>query len=157
LAICVLFPTVVLPYYPLPDPTGRFNVDSVVCDLTDTNRTDTLSKKPGTPRKIAVEFWYPNDREGSEVKSDIKNAPISEIQNNYPVLIFSHGAFGVRKSNSTTCKELASHGYIVASIDHTYHSFYTSLSDGSKIPVNMDFINEVMASQSGKLSEQEAF
>lgn len=157
LALCVLFPTVVLPFYSLPEPTGRFNVGSVVCDLTDINRTETFSKAPETPRKIAVEFWYPTNRTGSEVKYDIKNAPISEVQGSYPVLIFSHGAFGVRRSNASTFRELASHGYIVASIDHTYHSFYTSFADGSKIPVNMDFINDVMASQTGKLPEQEVF
>jgi predicted dienelactone hydrolase len=37
------------------------------------------------------------------------------------VVVFSHGAFGVRNSNTTTFLELASRGFIVASIDHPYH------------------------------------
>lgn len=157
LVICVMIPVVVLPFYTLPEPTGSFNVGNVVCDLTDKNRVDTFSKDEGVLRKIAVEFWYPIDRTGSEVKYDVSNAPVSDMQQNYPVLVFSHGAFGVRRSNASTCRELASHGYIVASIDHTYHSFLTSFADGTKTPANAKFLNDVMAAQSGKLPEQEVF
>jgi hypothetical protein len=130
LTISVLVPTVVLPFYSLPEPTGNFDVGTVVSDFTDKNRVETFSNEPDKYREIAVEFWYPTDRKGAEPQYDISGAPVSASQQNYPVLIFSHGAFGMRKSNASTFRELASHGYIVASIDHTYHSFYTSFANG---------------------------
>jgi dienelactone hydrolase len=148
LAVCVLVPTVLLPFKSLPEPTGKFNVSTVVCDFIDNNRVETLSKKAGMPRKIAVEFWYPTDRLGPEISSS---------QQSYPVLIFSHGAFGMRKSNASTFMELASHGYIVASIDHTYHSFYTTFSEGRGALINNKFLNEAIGAQLGDLSPEEEF
>lgn len=157
LAICVLIPTVVLPFYPLPEPTGNFNVGTVACDFTDKNRVETFSEEEGKLREIAVQFWYPVDRNESEPQYDISGAPVSTSQQSYPVLIFSHGAFGMRMSNASTFRELASHGYIVASIDHTYHSFYTAFSNGKSIPVDTEFLNEANNAQSGKLAIDEEF
>lgn len=157
LTICVLVPTVVLPFYSLPEPTGNFNVGTVSDDFTDKSRVETFSKEEGKLRKIAVQFWYPTDRTGSEILYDISGAPISTSQQNYPVLIFSHGAFGMRMSNASTFRELASHGYIVASIDHTYHSFYTAFSEGKSIIVNNDFLNEAIGATVGDLSPEKEF
>lgn len=157
LAICIMFPTIVLPFYSLPEPTGSFNVGTVVSDFTDENRVETFSEEAGKLRKIAVQFWYPTDRTGSELLYDISSAPVSASQQSYPVLIFSHGAFGMRMSNASTFRELASHGYIVASVDHTYHSFYTAFANGENVIVNTEFINSAMNAQSGKLSLDEEF
>lgn len=157
LVICVLIPTFVLPFYSLPEPTGKFNVGTVIYDFTDKNRIETLSKEKGKSREIAVQFWYPSDKTGSKPLYDISGAPISKAQRNYPVLIFSHGAFGMRMSNASTFRELASHGYIVASIDHTYHSFYTSFANGSSTPVNIDFLNSAIAASADDLSPKETF
>lgn len=157
LALCILIPTLIIPCYSLPEPTGNFNVGTVVCDFTDRNRIETFSETDGKYRKIAVQFWYPADRYGSKALSDISGAPVSTVQQSYPVVIFSHGAFGVRKSNASAFRELASHGYIVASIDHTYHSFYTSFADGSILPVNMNFLNDVMNIQTGNLPAEKVF
>jgi dienelactone hydrolase len=157
LTICVLFPTVVLPFHSLPEPTGNFNVGTVVSDFKDENRVETLSKEEGKPREIAVQFWYPTDRIGSEIQYDISGAKVSTLQQSYPVLIFSHGAFGMRLSNASTFRELASHGYIVASIDHTYHSFYTSFTDGRGVLVNNQFINEAIGASLGDLTPEKEF
>lgn len=157
LTACVLVPTVLLPFHSLPEPTGSFNVGTLVTDFTDENRVETLSKETGKLREIAVQFWYPTDREGSKVQYDINGAPVSTLQESYPVLIFSHGAFGMRMSNASTCRELASHGYIVASIDHTYHSFYTSFSDGRSVLVNNDFLNEAIGAQLGDLPTDKVY
>jgi dienelactone hydrolase len=157
LSICVLIPTVVLPFNSLPEPTGKFSVGTVVSDFIDKNRIETLSKEEGISRKIAVQFWYPSDKTGSELMYDISDAPISSSQQNYPVLIFSHGAFGMRMSNASTFRELASHGYIVASIDHTYQAFYTAFADGESIPVNIDFLNEAVQASNDSLQPEETF
>ena len=157
LMICILVPTQVMAFYPLPEPTGDFNVGTLVCDLTDKDRVETYSEEEGQLRKIAVQFWYPTDKAGSEVLYDISDAPISTSQQNYPILIFSHGAFGVRMSNASAFRELASHGYIVASIDHTYQAFYTSFADGSSIPVNMEYLSEAQNVELGNLSVEETY
>ncbi len=157
LAACVSVPVLVLPFYPLTVPTGNFNVGTVVCSFTDKSRIEAFSDEAGKFREIAVQFWYPADRSGSGPLYDISGAPVSVSEQAYPVLIFSHGAFGVRKSNVSTFRELASHGYIVASIDHTYHSFYTSFPDGRTIAVNPEFFNDVQKVSSGNLTVEEDF
>ena len=156
LGICVLFPTVVLPFNSLPQSTGKYNIGTITCDLTDNKREETFTQATGDFRKLAVQFWYPAD---TDIKTEYGTtaAKVSNQEKNYPVVIFSHGAFGVRSSNASACRELASHGYIVASIDHTYHSFYSSFADGSKVPVNTDFLNSALAASSGKLTAQEEF
>ena len=46
----------------------------------------------------------------------------------YPVVIFSHGiAVGFRGQNTLQMEALASHGYVVAAIDHTYGGGFTVL------------------------------
>lgn len=157
LAVCVSIPVLVLPFYSLPKPTGNFNVGTVVCSFTDKNRAETFSKEEGKVREIAVQFWYPVENTGSKPLYDVKNAPVSTSQQKYPVVIFSHGAFGVRKSNASTFRELASHGYIVASIDHTYQAFYTSFPDGRMVPISGAFYKEVQMIQTGNLTAEENF
>jgi dienelactone hydrolase len=157
LTICVLIPTLVIPFYSLPEPTGNYNVGTVVCDIIDENRQETYSEEAGRLREIAVQFWYPTDRTGAFIQYDISGAPISTSQQSYPILIFSHGAFGVRMSNASTFRELASHGYIVASIDHTYQAFYTSFADGESVPVSTKFLNDAIKVQEDRLPVGETF
>jgi len=35
-----------------------------------------------------------------------------------PVIVFSHGVSGMRTLNSAICCDLASHGYLIAAIEH---------------------------------------
>ena len=42
------------------------------------------------------------------------------IQQQFPVLIFSHGHGALKTQNTTQMEELASHGYILFACDHTY-------------------------------------
>ncbi|MDT8305840.1 MAG: hypothetical protein RRC07_07885 [Anaerolineae bacterium] len=51
----------------------------------------------------------------------------------YPLLVFSHGLRGLRVQNSVLLRELASHGYVVASIDHTYGNILTVFPDGRAV------------------------
>ncbi|WP_152393803.1 alpha/beta hydrolase family protein [Paenibacillus guangzhouensis] len=48
----------------------------------------------------------------------------------WPLLVFSHGMDRFRNSNTFQVEELASHGYIVAAIDHTYDAAATVFPDG---------------------------
>jgi len=58
------------------------------------------------------------------------NAVLSNDQDVYPLLLFSHGWNGFRAQNSYQMEELASHGYVVAAADHTYGSVVTAFPDG---------------------------
>ncbi len=54
------------------------------------------------------------------------NAPISQAQPEYPVVIFSHGlGSGAAQLYTSILEDLASHGYIVVAIDHTYDNLVT--------------------------------
>jgi predicted dienelactone hydrolase len=58
------------------------------------------------------------------------NAPIFSEGTAYPVIIFSHGLRGFRNQNTTMVQELASHGYVVAAVDHTYANIISVFPDG---------------------------
>jgi hypothetical protein len=54
----------------------------------------------------------------------------------FPVLVFSHGWSGFKEQNIYQVEELASHGYVVAGINHTYGAVITVFPDGRQIPRN---------------------
>ncbi len=56
-------------------------------------------------------------------------APILEGNSTHPVVIISHGWSGSRNLHTDFAEQLASNGYIVISIDHTYGSVATVFSD----------------------------
>lgn len=76
-------------------------------------------------------------------------------ENSFPLVIFSHGAFGYYQSNTSTYMELASHGYVVISLDHPYHSFFTKDTADKTITVNPEFLQEVMYINEDGTTEQE--
>lgn len=118
-----LLPTFLFPQYTELKPTGEYQVATT--DATITSKT--VNNYYGTGmRKINVTIWYPK-------------APTER----YPFLVFSHGAFGIRNSNYSAYEELASHGYVVCSIDHPGESFYTKDLDGKVTIVTMEYLKEV--------------
>jgi predicted dienelactone hydrolase len=61
------------------------------------------------------------------------DAPLSQAETAFPVLIFSHGYGGIIMQDTVLMEELASNGYIVFSISHSYEAAVTSFPDGSVI------------------------
>lgn len=106
--------------------TGEYNVETVSSILVDGSRKDPF-ETDGSNREVPAYFFYP-ECDGGE----------------FPLVIFSHGAFGYYQSNMSTYTELASHGYIVVSLDHPHHSFFTTDTNGQTITVDSKFINDVM-------------
>lgn len=53
----------------------------------------------------------------------------------FPFIVFSHGNGGVRSQNAYWCEHMASHGYVVASPDHTGNCAATVVA-GKVIPYN---------------------
>ncbi len=127
LIFIALIPAFVFPKYELVPTTGKHKVATTLYTYRDKNRIETYTDK-GETRKLNVQFWYPEDIDGK-----------------YPLIVFSHGSFGVRTSNESLYNELASHGYVVASIDHTYQALFTTDVDGNTTRIDMGFVKEVSA------------
>lgn len=139
LIILATLPSILFPQFKPLQPTGSYKIETVSYTLTDPNRIETFSNSKEN-RTITIQFWYPQNGKGK-----------------YPLTVFSHGAFGYRGSNRSTYEDLASHGYVVCSIDHTYHAFMVKQTDGKTILANENFINDAMSSTNGDYSEQKTY
>lgn len=58
------------------------------------------------------------------------NAPLSRVKKKYPVIVLSHGWNGFRSLHADFTETLASNGFVVVSIDHTYGSAVTVFENG---------------------------
>lgn len=65
-----------------------------------------------------------------------KNADIAASGEKFPVILFSHGWNGFNAQNAGQALELASHGFIVIGIQHTYGAVVTVFPDGTVAPNN---------------------
>lgn len=131
-----LVPAFVFANYKGLPTTGEYAVKTADGIWVDENRLEKF-ENDGSYREVPVHFYYP------DASGDKK----------FPLVIFSHGAFGYYQSNNSTYCELASRGYVVVSLDHPYHSFFTKDSDGKMITVNQKFINDVMMINNEDVSE----
>lgn len=63
-----------------------------------------------------------------------ENPPLADTNKKYPVVLFSHGLLGFPSDTSAVILEnLASHGYIVAAIDHPYFNGLTLYQNGQVV------------------------
>lgn len=131
-------------YKPLPDDVvpelaskGKYNVGVKTLNITNPSQFDAQTQTT-KDRKLTVEVWYPattgiNSKKTSyenvtrtgipfSIQADaIRDAKILESahDNKYPLVVISHGYTGYRTLMFYLAEHLASHGYIVAAIDHT--------------------------------------
>src|SRR5947209_13168273 len=63
---------------------------------------------------------WPAVRSGAVASHAVENAPITSKLNKFPVLIFSPGLGSATFAYTSQLEDLASHGYCVAAIEHTY-------------------------------------
>ncbi|MER6361762.1 hypothetical protein [Kitasatospora sp. NPDC001527] len=61
------------------------------------------------------------------------DAPVEGTGGRFPVVLFSPGSGGVRTQNTAWAEDLASHGYVVAALDHPYDSAAVVLADGRTV------------------------
>ena len=115
--------------FPSPKPeihtTGIYQVSTQIYTYTDVDRVETYTDS-GEKRKLNVQYWYPNTTKGE-----------------YPLILFSHGGLGIKSSNESLFNELASHGYVVCSIDHTYQCLYTTDEDRATTWIDLGYMKEL--------------
>ena len=107
-------------------PTLKENVEGL-------SKTVALSENMIKGFKLSFHF-APNFKKNPE-------ANISECYPNaqripekkFPLIIFNHGYNSYREGNSLLCIDLASHGYVVISVAHSYEGLCTEFDDGSVV------------------------
>ena len=124
----LLVPAVVFTDYNGLPVSGQYQVGESSAILIDSSRTDPF-EQDGSFREVPVHFYFPADAAGGE---------------RFPLVVFSHGAFGYYQSNTSTYMELASNGYVVAALDHPHHAFFTRDTEGKTVLADMDFISTAM-------------
>lgn len=141
--LTILFRTFVIKDYKGRPTTGEYEFSQASAILIDESRAETF-EQDGSKREVPIHFYFPKN--------------IDEFQEGtLPIVIFSHGAFGYYQSNSSTYMELASHGYVVASLDHPYHSFFTKDTTGKTITVDKEFFQTALSVGSSDVPESEIY
>ena len=132
-----LVPTFIFSNYNGLPTTGEYAVKQSDAILVDESRVDTF-ESDGSHVEVPVHFYYPDTTEG-----------------NFPLVVFSHGAFGYYQSNYSTYAELASNGYVVVALDHPHHAVFSKNTDGNIVTVDQQFINDAMVIGGGEEIDHE--
>ncbi|MFC0114259.1 alpha/beta hydrolase family protein [Kibdelosporangium aridum] len=137
----------------LPAPTGKYAVGTKSLYLKDLSRADPWV---GGPRELMLTLRYPawfagtqrakymTPKESALLLEGIPGVPpeiLTTVRTNsftnslpalgkWPLVVLSPGYTKPRATLSTLSEELASAGYIVATIDHTYENSGTQFPDG---------------------------
>src|ERR1700728_3616977 len=143
----------------LPAPTGPSPVGTSSMHLTDASRPDPWAPDVGA-RELMVSLWYPAAPGGgrrasymtpaeselllahagvtgvppgalSTVRTNaVSDAPPTGQPRSLPFIVLSPGFVHPRSVLTGLAEDLASHGYVVAGVDHTYESVATAFPDG---------------------------
>ena len=143
----------------LPEPTGPGPVGITSLYLKDISRPDPWAAGVSA-RELMVSLWYPATPSGGrrarymtpaeselqltsrgitgvprDVLSTTRTNAVSGAtpagrQRALPLVVLSPGFTNSRGTLTALAEDLASHGYVVAGIDHTYESFATAFPDG---------------------------
>jgi len=136
----------------VPPPRGPNSIGTFSVRLTDTTRSNPFLKD-GSRRELMVRFWYPAVRTSAcanaeyispKVRaylSEYLGIPALDVRTNsclqspvlpgrHPVILASHGYTGMYTDYTFLFEDLASRGYVVASIAHSYESTAVELPDG---------------------------
>ncbi|MEV4582517.1 alpha/beta hydrolase [Nonomuraea jabiensis] len=141
----------------LPAPTGPHPVGTTALYLKDTSRPDPWNLD-AKARELKVTLWYPAEqRDGQraaymtpkESELTLKGGRIAGVPDDtlsktrtnavkdaepagrkLALVVLSPGFTKPMSTLTSLAEDLASRGYVVAGIDHTYESYATTLADG---------------------------
>ena len=159
---------ILLPVFSFEPPTGPFAVGTTTYEWVDMARTDEHPQTPTGHRRLVVEVRYPAaasdaprepymDAQRAEafaqsikmpglVMSHLslvrtnarRDIPIAAGEARFPVILFSHGYPLPAATGTFAVEELASQGYVVVSISHTYDTSKVVFRDGTSGPLVMN-------------------
>ncbi len=160
----------------LPVPTGPHPVGRVSFDWVDHARFDIYAANPDARRELVVFVWYPaSPQPGAEFtpylpsaweptaeflglnvaglrSHAVPDAPVAADSAAYPVLLLSPSGF-TPLLLSAIAEELASHGFIVVGVNHTYEATVTAFADGRVVPMNPAALGGALGPQAGSHGE----
>jgi dienelactone hydrolase len=143
----------------LPEPTGPCAVGTTSLHLTDSSRPDPWVAGAAA-RELMVSLWYPaapsDGRRAQymtpaeselqltsrgitgprpDVLSTTRTNAAADVtpegtQRSLPLVVLSPGFTNARSALTALAEDLASHGYVVTALDHTYESYGTAFPDG---------------------------
>lgn len=117
-----------------------YPVDEVSVEATPQvymeNQAAVLPAFSATIATVGVEVTLDSSQFADFETYAFANAALSDAETSYPILIFSHGAGGEMSMYTTQLEELASHGYIVVAINHSYGAAATVFPDGRTVTAN---------------------
>ncbi|MEK4849134.1 alpha/beta fold hydrolase [Paenibacillus sp. FSL H7-0756] len=150
-AVVSFFLPAVMPIFQFAKPTGSYSIGTRVIHLQDAGkelmvqswypsevgssdkRTAYIQDVPEVTTALSKMLGFPGGtfRHLAHIRTHAYwETKLSSSEPSYPVLIFSHGLGGVRNQNTFQMEELASHGYIVLSIDYPTYAAATVFPDG---------------------------
>ena len=127
--------------------TGEHSVGSKSYFIIDKHRVEILTKDTNDFRRIAIQAFYPSSHStecsnrvqspcGNKVKSsNCLDRDILKSQVKYPIVILSPGFGGSYLMNMTLAEEIASQGYYVINVGHTFFNATPSFPDGIEIEI----------------------
>ena len=164
----------------LPAPTGRHPVGRASFEWVDPGRVDVYSSNPQDRRELVVWVWYPAapgpgaeravylpepwapagqllglDTAGLRSHA-VADAPLADERSSYPVLVQSQSGFPPLLL-AAIAEELASHGYVVVGVNHTYESAVTVFADGRVVPMSPAAVAGLLGPQTETRPYQEQF
>lgn len=160
----------------LPTPTGPHRVGRIALDVVDSMRSERMTADPADSREIVLHVWYPTDDrsgtrasyldvalEDSAVSShyafalgrltnvqphSFANATVAHAPRRLPVILFSHGLGLLSGFYTAFIENLASHGYVVVGVEHSWFSGAFTFGDGRVVTnrsTNADRQRDVIA------------
>ncbi len=85
---------------------------------------------PAMARRLRLPGWF-LDHTRYTLGHSVESAPVAA--GSYPVVIYSHGWTGFRTIAVNQAESLASNGYVVIAVDHTYAAVTTRFPDGEVV------------------------
>ncbi len=157
-------------------PTGPHAVGRTTYAWTDATRDEVHTGDPDDRRELSVTVWYPAQVTDDAARAPympplmaeffetlnglpagrlqairanaVRDAPLSDAQATYPVLVFDPGFSATPHQYTILVEELASQGYVVFGVSHPYATAITVYPDGRVIEaLSGDHLRSVWAPQ----------
>lgn len=114
--------------------TGEYSVGVKTMEIVNKNQLNTVDFSSMIDRKLTVEVWYPGKKDTGtlatydnvtrlhkpfSIQGNAFRGAEPLAQGEFPLIVLSHGYTGYRTIMFYLGEHLASHGYVVVSLDHT--------------------------------------